>query len=271
MPPEASSNAGLTISGNVSPTSCAALEVLDHHAARDRQAVRGEQRLGLRLLLAQRQRERPVAGVRDPEQLEQRRDVVLVLRVVAEELDEVHHDVRACAARIASSIVSKLSRMLTITTSWPRSASDRSDQLHLLLDGLPRLDLHRGIPLGGATTIATVMLRTHRRRSGSRGSGCANAASDDGHPQVPLCGSDVDDRQGADTPAASPTAGAGSARRRGAAAPATAGSRRRARTTRRARARSRTGRRGPSRGRSRGRDRCRRGPARGSRAGSESR
>ena len=63
---------------------------------------------------------------------------------------------RACSVVIASSSVSKLSRMLTIATSWPPLVERALDQLDLFLDGVPRLDLQRRIPVGASTAVATL-------------------------------------------------------------------------------------------------------------------
>ena len=172
-------------------------------------------------------------------------------------------------------VVSKLSRMLTSVASWPAPSQRADDQLHLLLDGLPRLDLERSGPSRGRAGRRDDSARTHRRRSGSRGSGCV-PYSDDALPQVPPRARDVDDRgacdrvrtRGSGRPRAPwiardrrrPRGGAGRDRAR----LATAAANQRASSSAVANRSSAIA----SRGRSRGRDRRRSGAARASTAAS---
>ena len=130
---------------------------VDDEAARDGDAVRGEQRLGLRLLLAQRQRHGPVAGVADAEELEDGGDVVLVLGVLTEPLDEVHHEVGLGALdrgdELAEVIPDVEQRGLVAA-----GLEHAHDQAQLVLDGLPRLDLERRVPFDRASALTTVVL-----------------------------------------------------------------------------------------------------------------
>jgi hypothetical protein len=106
------------------------------------------------LLLAEGEGERAVASVLDRE-LEQRRDVVLVLEVV-----ETTRRLGMASGSRPDSVEELAEVILDVDDGdvVAAGADGVGEQLDLLGDGVPRLDDARGVPIGGASAVTTPVL-----------------------------------------------------------------------------------------------------------------